>query len=189
MSGTMSGRNPKIISKNMDVQGLLMTAFGHNQSRCVFPAGLPAERFDLLCTLPEGYQQKLQADLRSRFGLVAHTEERLADVWLLQVNTPHAPGLKMSPDNRNGYWTSSAYDVKILGHQVSDCLGWLEGALGRPVIDQTGLTGRYDLDLNWKPKPGQSEKEALRQAMLEQLGLGLVSTNLPIEMLVVDKVK
>jgi uncharacterized protein (TIGR03435 family) len=51
------------------------------------------------------------------------------------------------------------------------------------------LTGPYDVDLKWKPKLGQSDQDALRQALLDQLGLQLVPGREMVEMLVVEKVK
>jgi uncharacterized protein (TIGR03435 family) len=59
-----------------------------------------------------------------------------------------------------------------------------------PVVDQTGLTQNFDIDLTWNEQGGQdSNHEALKQALLNQLGLELVPDSQPIEMLVVEKVK
>ncbi len=110
------------------------------------------------------------------------------DVWLLQVKVPGATGLKAASSGENS-WMGSQYEAKLRGHHISDTIGWLEQAFGRPVIDQTGLTGPYDVDLKWKPKLGQSDQDALRQALLGQLGLQLVPSRGPVEMLVVEKVK
>lgn len=65
-----------------------------------------------------------------------------------------------------------------------------ESAFETPVIDQTRLTNRYDIDLNWNETDYQHPNlESLKQALLDQLGLELVPTNMPIEMLVVGKIK
>ena len=58
-----------------------------------------------------------------------------------------------------------------------------------PVVDQTGLKGNYDVRLDWQTDYSTAGKEKFRQAVLDQLGLELVATNLPIEMLIVEKVK
>jgi uncharacterized protein (TIGR03435 family) len=59
-----------------------------------------------------------------------------------------------------------------------------------PVVDETSLTGWYNIDLRWKVKADpQANQDTLKQALLDQLGLELVATNMPIEMLVVEKVK
>jgi uncharacterized protein (TIGR03435 family) len=70
----------------------------------------------------------------------------------------------------------------------------LENRLGGPVMDQTGLTGSYDIQfpstaLRPTPRGGQpgSNLDQARQVFLEQLGLELVETNTPVEFLVVRK--
>ena len=65
----------------------------------------------------------------------------------------------------------------------------LEGRFGKPVINETDLNGRYDIHLQWKSQPGESDNEGFKQALLDQLGLELVPATRPIEKLVVEKVK
>jgi uncharacterized protein (TIGR03435 family) len=67
----------------------------------------------------------------------------------------------------------------------------LEGSfLTVPVIDQTGLSGSFDIDLAWEERDRQHPNaEALKEALLDQLGLELVPSLEPIQMLVVEKAK
>jgi uncharacterized protein (TIGR03435 family) len=58
----------------------------------------------------------------------------------------------------------------------------LEEGLGDPVIDQTGLTGRYDYFVSTKLQGQESAFDIARQ-----LGLALQKTEQPIEMLTVHK--
>ena len=59
-----------------------------------------------------------------------------------------------------------------------------------PIIDQTGTTNRYSIDIKWEELGGQdTEHKALKQVLLDQLGLELVPSHEPIKMLVVEKVK
>jgi uncharacterized protein (TIGR03435 family) len=77
--------------------------------------------------------------------------------------------------------------------------------LDRPVIDQTGLTDRYDFTLNWRPDEFQFPRATAAQrtnavatgadalpdlfsAVQEQLGLKLEATKAPADVLVIDKV-
>jgi uncharacterized protein (TIGR03435 family) len=59
--------------------------------------------------------------------------------------------------------------------------------LGIPVLDRTGLTNNFDVELKWERKNDDSRKDSFKKAVLDQLGLELVPTNMPIEMLVVEK--
>ena len=64
----------------------------------------------------------------------------------------------------------------------------LEEVFEVPIIDQTGLTGRYDVKLKWhESNSGHTEPEDMKQALIDQLGLELVPGREPIEMLVIEK--
>ncbi len=82
---------------------------------------------------------------------------------------------------------------------IADSLPSL-GRLGRPVVDQTGLAGRFDFTLQWTPEsdgPAQSGVDArldspgttFLEALKDQLGLKLKSTKAPLDVLVVDHVE
>ena len=66
----------------------------------------------------------------------------------------------------------------------------------RPVEEQTGLTGLYQIDLAWKPETGPPNSDGLDDlptsvftAIQEQLGLKLESIKGPIDVLVIDHVE
>jgi uncharacterized protein (TIGR03435 family) len=72
--------------------------------------------------------------------------------------------------------------------------------LDRPVVDKTGLKGRFDFDLEWAPDetqfggevpvaPGDAPSAPLFSAIQQELGLKLEATKGPVEALVVDNVE
>jgi uncharacterized protein (TIGR03435 family) len=73
--------------------------------------------------------------------------------------------------------------------------------MDRPVVDQTGITGRYDLRLTWTPDESQfngrvppatddpNAPPGLYTAIQEQLGLNLEAVTAPVEVLVIDRVE
>ena len=74
------------------------------------------------------------------------------------------------------------------------------GHLGRPVVDQTGMSGRFDFTLEWMQEPGDPLPSgngfrpdlpvpALLQAIKVQLGLKLKPTIAPLDVLVIDHVE
>jgi uncharacterized protein (TIGR03435 family) len=69
----------------------------------------------------------------------------------------------------------------------------LGGQIGSPVIDATGLTGKYDFVMSWVPRrPGaMADTEefgpSIFSAVQDQLGLKLVSKKGPVEILVIDR--
>jgi len=81
----------------------------------------------------------------------------------------------------------------IRGGSLSLVADFIEDDLLRiPVIDQTGLTNAYDLDLTWEVKGrgwANPTRPVLDRILLGQLGLELVPSREPIELLVVEKAK
>src|ERR1700722_19004183 len=185
---TSIGTDSRAIGRDSDLKTMIEYAYSfYNTRRIILPAGkLPAGHFDFLVTVP-GALDKLQAEIKKRFGYQAHRENRDADVLLLTVRNPNAPGLKRSSPlnsrpSRKGFidWT---------GMSISSLASELESFLSVQVVDQTGLTDTYDIQLDWQPGSSDAAKEKLKQAVSDQLGLELIPTNMPIEMLVIEKVK
>jgi uncharacterized protein (TIGR03435 family) len=139
--------------------------------------------------------RKLMAD---RFQLRFHYEKRELSVYALTVaKTGHKltrsqgdpnqlPGLGFGPPGNMGATNATMGDVAEAMQQ---------GALDRPVVDQTGLTGRFDLRLRWTPDEMHSATESsdappdLFTAIQEELGLKLVSTKAPVDVIVIDRVE
>jgi uncharacterized protein (TIGR03435 family) len=70
-------------------------------------------------------------------------------------------------------------------HELSD---YLEGNFQIPIVDGTGIESNVDATLTWNRKDWEHPNlDGLKQALLDQLGLELVPTNMPLEMLVVKK--
>ena len=80
----------------------------------------------------------------------------------------------------------------------------LQNSTDRPVVDQTGLSGRYDFTLNFTPDPAQAAligippapaadnpdaAPDLFAAFQQQLGLKLEPTRAPVDVMVIDKVE
>jgi uncharacterized protein (TIGR03435 family) len=78
---------------------------------------------------------------------------------------------------------------KVTGHsaEIGPLVGDLHDWTGRPVVDRTGLTGRFDFTLTWAPE-GTTDTDApsIFTAIQEQLGLKLQPAHGPVDVLVVD---
>jgi len=85
------------------------------------------------------------------------------------------------------------------------CHGMQEAVMDKPVVDQTGLTDRYDCNLNWTPDQSQfaamgahvtppntddpNAPPSLYVALQEQLGLKMESTKANVDVMVIDHVE
>ena len=64
----------------------------------------------------------------------------------------------------------------------------LSNPAGRLVFDRTGLTGKFDADLEWAEEAG-SDKPSIFGAVQEQLGLKLESVRERIDVVLIDHVE
>lgn len=64
---------------------------------------------------------------------------------------------------------------------------------GRPVLDRTGLAGKYDFTLEFEPTAKMGKEDSGRPsvftALEEQLGLKLVPAKEPVDVLVIDSIE
>jgi bla regulator protein blaR1 len=70
---------------------------------------------------------------------------------------------------------------------------------GRPIVDQTGLNGTFDMTLNWLPErirllpaasaPADAQGPSFLEALKEQLGLTLKPTRAVVQTLLIDHVE
>jgi len=166
----------------------------------------------------------LQSLLAERFHLKLHFETKVLSVYALVVAKPSpqlvesanqpdstaqespAPiSLPSKPDDlRRGVLVLyNGQSAQMTARQASldDLVHWLAGYSevgGRPVVNQTGLSGLYEFTLRWTrqslavtPQPGssdESESDAppLFTALREQLGLRLKPTKAPVEVILID---
>jgi uncharacterized protein (TIGR03435 family) len=90
--------------------------------------------------------------------------------------------------------TSAAGSSMSMSGPMSSFASSLSRTVKRPVVDRTGLTGHFQLKLNYTmpgtpaPADGDSTQRApeLFTALQEQLGLKLEATRGPVEVLVID---
>lgn len=190
--GGIGGGDDRQLFLCMDVVTLISSAYEVNAPRIVDSAALPKDRYDWIVSLPSNQSEALQAEIKKKLGLVAKGEMRETNVLLLTVARQNAPGLKPTSvtDGTSSSLRPVAGRINCTNQPVSTLASlFLENILEIPVIDQTDLTGRYDFDLHWSQPGGYAapNPEALKQALLDQLGLKLTPATKSIEMLVVEK--
>jgi uncharacterized protein (TIGR03435 family) len=196
---TANATYDKFVGINVSVADIAGFAYRGNglplsPNKIIFASAQPPDRYDFIATLPHGSSEALQRELREKLGLVGRRETRDMDVLLLRVGNPDTLRLKLStgqPGNISGSDDVGQGDIKCETQLLSAVAAALEQMLNMPVIDQTGLTDHYSFDLTWNEQGRQQDPNhtALKQALLDQLGLELVPGREPTEMLVVENLK
>lgn len=183
---------------NVSVREILWAAYRCGPGRIAFPAGEPQEKYDFISTLRFGTEEALQREVKKVLSLAGRWQKVETNLLVLKVRDANAPGLKPAA------WRPSEYGDLVRGHIhcFGQPLSWkpgqppwgltkqLERIFQIPIVDETGLNGSYNLDLRWKVKTDpNANQEAIRQALIDQIGLELVPAHKFVEMLVVEKVR
>ncbi|MDB6026508.1 MAG: polymerase, sigma-24 subunit, subfamily [Verrucomicrobiales bacterium] len=167
--------------RNAPLHWMLNGAYGFGTTRMILPNALPPANFDYLATLPDCPPKAFQAEIEKVTGIAGHLELREMEVLLLKVKTVDAPGLR--PGTIHGGRTYGKYLYHSTNEPMAHFQTYLEGDILKiPVIDQTGLTNTYDFSLDFEA----DDRDSLKEALLDQLGLELVPARQRIEMLVVE---
>jgi uncharacterized protein (TIGR03435 family) len=154
--------------------------------RTVYDADLPPGRYDFIANVPSGSSEALKQELKNAFGLAGRMETRDTNVLALRVAREHAPGLRPSAGHGDHRWMGNG-EFSCQNQPMAKVAPVLEAEFGVPVVDETGMNGRFDFDLHWDEPEPRRNPDGLKQVLLDQLGLELVPTNLPVEMLVIEK--
>jgi len=151
-------------------------------------------------------RQMLQKLLTERFQLKVHFETKTSPIYNLVVDKsgsklklttavepPSPEEAKEHPEKyTRGSMSFGSGMFKGTGVQLRALASQLSNVLGKPVHDQTGLTGAYDIDLHFRPDDGgtdsgdNSDGPSVFSAVQDQLGLKLLPSKGPVETLVVD---
>jgi uncharacterized protein (TIGR03435 family) len=145
-------------------------------------------------------KQRLQSLLLDRFHLTCHFVVKQLPVYemVLAKGGPKfaettAPPERQHSVNSNG--DSRKIDMNVRGVTMAEAATALSSEVERLIVDKTGLTGRFDFSLTFAPAAARTEETdspivpAIFTSLEEQLGLKLVPSKGPVQVLVIDSVE
>ena len=175
------------------------------------PAWLERDRFDVIAktsatATPELLKAQLKQLLADRFHLVAREDTRPMQAWALTADKrtqlkqsagTATAGCESGPQpasaNRSGAPANSTFSCHNI--TMAAFVEFLRSAgsaylAATPVVDQTGLAGSWDFTVEWttRANPAATDSISLFDALDKQLGLKLTQRQLPMPVIVVDRV-
>lgn len=204
--------------RNYTANGLIAAAFDLNP-RAISggPAWSGSDRYEIMAVAPgdqrptyDEQMAMLRKLMAERFNLAFHREKKEFSIYEITVAKGGPKFMaSSSPFDEASNVTSTLYPAASGGidhalmpaHNVTmqEFASLLQRAiLDRPVVDKTGLSGRYDFDLEWTPDDSQfggqlptgvpdTDRPGLFIAVQQQLGLRIEATRGPVEALVIDR--
>jgi uncharacterized protein (TIGR03435 family) len=157
------------------------------------PRWLESDQYDIIAK-PQGDTngQRIMAMTRNlladRFRLKLHRESKEIPVLALAVakgGPKLQPSVAQGLEVRGGEGRLTARKI-TMGMMAAQLAGRV---LGRPVLDRTGITGEFDIELKWAPDENPDSGPSIFTALQEQLGLRLEAQRGPVDLLVIDHVE
>jgi uncharacterized protein (TIGR03435 family) len=213
------------IAENTTIKAVISSAYNIKQDAISGgPDWIDSDRFDISARVSSSdglappkltkaqRNQMLQSLLADRFQLVIHNQTHDALIYELTVTksgpkfhatTPgdtFVAGVKgLDGQTRIGDPMMTG-PGQITGQAVTlaSIIDMLSQTLQRPIVDKTGLTGKYDIALHWTPDnmaaaatsaSSNANGPTLFTALQEQLGLKLDSTKGPVKTVVIDHIE
>jgi uncharacterized protein (TIGR03435 family) len=212
-------RGQDVVTINTTLSDLVTMAYGlHPRQLTGGPSWMETDKFDLTGRPEAPGQpsvdqmkimiQKLVAD---RFQLKFHRDKKELAVYAITIGKGGEKIAKSAsdPNSLPGLFFGRApagMTFNVRNATLAEVGSVLQGSvLDKPVLDQTGLTGKYDFTLKFTPDPGQMSglggppptpaapdldaPPDIFAAFQQQLGLKLESTRAPADVLVIDHVE
>jgi uncharacterized protein (TIGR03435 family) len=159
------------------------------------PAWTATERYDIIAKAPSTAQKSdtwrmLQALLAERFQLIVRRETKDVPIYELVAakDGPKFHESQRPPSEADGGFRMAKGQLKIYRASMRDLALLLSGAVGRQVVDRTGIQGKFDLELEWGSEPS-SDRPTIFTALPDQLGLKLEAAKGPVEIVTVERVE
>ncbi len=204
-------RPPDVVTFNTTLGYLIGFAYDMHARQIV--GGLPwieSEKFDIVGrpqaagvpSLPQ-FRALLRNLIEERFQLKTHREKRNLPAYALVVGS-NGPKMSRNETNPNGPPGAGGKGLGVMvfsNATMGDFATVMQGNIvDRPVVDRTGLQGRFDFTLSWTPDesqyrqagiqvppaPADAKLPGLFTAIEEQIGLRLESVTAPVEVIVID---
>jgi uncharacterized protein (TIGR03435 family) len=187
--------------RDVTVQTCIKWAYGVQRAQVVGPDDLEQIHYDIEAKTdepakPEAMKRMMQALLADRFKLKFHRERREMRRYAMVVLPTGAKNLKPSEPDGETYRRNSARGTVVRSTTMQEWADFLAGPLETPVVDKTGLAGRYDFSIDFTPYlprdqvPMQQDPGYILNITLQgDLGLKLEPGRGPVEVMVIDRVE
>ena len=167
------------------------------------PGWTDSEQFDISAAF-EGertsseHSAMMRTLLEDRFALKARMETREAPTFrAVLARKDGTPGPRLVKSTVGCETKERAtpcgmrfngYQLEMAGKTLRYLFNFMESVVGRRIVDETGLAGEFDINLEWARGPNDTTRPGVFTALQEQLGLRLESSRGPVNVLVIDSI-
>ncbi len=143
-----------LIGRWASVETAINRVFGIPAQRLLVHGAMPKGEYDFVFRAPPGHAARLEAAftelLRSTFGLTVTRTNLEQEVLVLRSPGPTGPGLADVNPSAPGTGSDGWGELNYHRSEVKSVAAFLADRVHMPVLDETGLTNRFDIRLKWE---------------------------------------
>jgi uncharacterized protein (TIGR03435 family) len=199
--GNIQASPGSLTMRNVTLKNAIRWAYHVSEYQVSGPDWLDSARYNIMARAAapadeEQLQLMLQRLLAERFKLVLHRQSKELQVYVL---LPGKNGIKLQESTSTGEGSienqPDRMSVVVQRTPISQMIDLLTPLLGAPVLDMTGLKGKYDITVNLADYMADMQSAGgapsdpltiIKSALEEKLGLKLESRKMPLDVLVVE---
>ena len=161
---------------------LLARVYGVGAATVEISSGVPQRKFNFMARVPNESEgsalQLLKEAIKAAYGAEVRSVRKEKQVFVLRYAAEAAhEGFSQAPEG--GSRSEGPGQLRASGVRLAYLAETLARDLDRPVIDETGLDGTYDMALEWKA----GDKDSLAAALKERFGMTLAPASRELDIL------
>jgi len=202
----INSRGNHVGAQGQTLKSLMMFAYAVHGNQIVGgPSWMSDDKYDIdgIADLPgepdlKQMQEMFRKLMVDRFGLQFHPDNKEMTYYAIRVTRggPKLGNRTTDPDPRpdqTGNGDAKGMTMKFTNNSMSDFRLGMQYFLDKPVVNETGLDGRYDFVLKWVPDDLKGAVDgdgppSMFTAIQEQLGLKLEVAKGPVDVMAMDRV-
>jgi uncharacterized protein (TIGR03435 family) len=188
--------------RDVSVETCIKWAYGVQSSQISGPAWIDTDKFDITAkadapATDDEMKLMLQALLADRFKLSFHHQSKELKAFVLTIAKGGAKVTPAVAPDAKPFRQNSANGSVVKSMTIREFGDFISGPLQMPVVDETGLTGKYDFVLDFTPYlpdahnmgPDRPDTTSILMAAMEgELGIKMETRKTQVEVMVIDHV-
>lgn len=185
--------------RDVTIETCIKWAYGVQKGQVIGPSLLTSERYDIVAKADgaandDQMRLMMRVLLNERFQLAFHTERKELSSFALII-AKGGPKLKRATPDEVPYRQNSRMGTVARATTIQGFADFLSNPVKRPVVDKTGLTGRWNFAFDFtkymmtdEPKGPDDFLQVLNPTLQGELGLKLESEKDVVDVMVIDHV-
>jgi uncharacterized protein (TIGR03435 family) len=191
-----------VTMRNVSLRTMTRWAYHVTEYQVTGPDWIGSDRFDVSARAAQAVDEEqlrlmMQKLLVERFKMSAHRQTKEMQAYILQVGKSGPKFKESSSAGESDVKADKNLTLTVAHTPVAKLVETLASIFRAPIVDQTGLTGKYDVVLNagkYVTEMHSSEGSTppdpvaiVSRGLQEELGLRLDGKKMPVDLVVIDR--